>query len=135
MWRILEYHPGNDYKAPDGTLKTQEPFYYPGGKFPDPAELVILRCDIESFEARIAEGNQSASTAIGSRERETLLNIIGGMLALLLGKTPAGKPQSVFESQAAVIHALLAHYDGKAGIAKRTLEDKLARAKHNLASS
>ena len=91
--------------------------------------------DIEAFEALIAQGNQSLPVAINPRERETLLNITGGLLDLLLGKTPAGKLQSVFESQAAVIDALLARYEDKPGIAKRTLEDKFAKAKLSLTSS
>jgi hypothetical protein len=135
MWRVLEHNPGGEYKSPDGTIKKLKPFYHPGGDFPEPEELVIQRSDIEAFETRIAPGNQFLTPAISPRERETLLNITGGLLGLLLGRTPAGKPQSVFESQAAVIDALLAHYEGKAGIAKRTLEEKLALAKRNLTSS
>jgi len=135
MWRILEHNPGGEYKLPDGTMKKLKPFYHPGGDFPDPEELVVQRSDIEAFETRIAPDRQSLAAAITPRERETLLNITGGLLGLLLGKTPTGKPQSVFESQAAVIDALLARYEDKAGIAKRTLEEKLALAKRTLASS
>ena len=135
MWRIMERSSGGKSKAPDGTMKTLEPFYYPSADFPEPAELVIQRNDIEAFEALIAQGNQSLPVAINPRERETLLNITGGLLDLLLGKTPAGKLQSVFESQAAVIDALLARYEDKPGIAKRTLEDKFAKAKLSLTSS
>ena len=135
MWRILEHNPGSEYELPDGTKTKLKPFYHPAGEFLDPEELVILRSDIEAFEARIAPANQSAVAVISPRERETLLNITGGLLGLLLGNTPAGKPQSVFENQAAVIDALLAHYEGNAGIAKRTLEEKLALAKRTLISS
>jgi hypothetical protein len=134
MWRILEHHPAGEYKAPDGTIKKRESFYHPSSQFPDPAELVIQRSDIEAFEARIAGGSQAVAVALSSRERETLLNITGGLLGLLLDRTPAGKPQSVFDSQAAVIDALIAHYEGRPGIAKRTLEDKLAQAKRSLAA-
>lgn len=135
MWRILEHSPGGRYTAPDGTVKKLEPFYHPSGEFPDPAELVIQRTDIEAFEARMAQGNQAAPRDTGPRERQTLLNIIGGLLTLLLGKTPAGKAQSVFENQAAVIDALLAYFEGKPGISKRTLEEKLAQAKRTLTSN
>jgi hypothetical protein len=134
MWRILEYSSGCNYKTPHGTIRKLESFYHPAGTFPDRAELVIQRSDIEAFEARLAQGNQFAS-AISPRERDTLLNIIGGLLALLLGRTPAGKPQSVFESQAKVIDQLLVHCDGKPGIAKRTLEEKFAEARRSLTSS
>ncbi len=62
------------------------------------------------------------------RAETTYLNIIGGLLFLMLGKSPAGKAQSVFDSQAAIISALLAHHGGKQGIADSTLENKFAEA-------
>jgi hypothetical protein len=69
------------------------------------------------------------------RAETTYLNIIGGLLGLLLGRTPADKPQSVFSSQAAIISALLAHYGGKPGISDTTLEGKFAEAKRTLRSA
>ena len=71
----------------------------------------------------------------GDRAETTYLNIIGGLLGLLLGRTPADKPQSVFSSQAAIISALLAHYGGKPGISDTTLEGKFAEAKRTLRST
>lgn len=129
IWRIMDRFPEREYTEPDGTVKKMESFYYPSGKFPDPAEFVFQRIDIEAFEEQVAQGQQTASTDIGPREQQTLFNIIAGMLDLILGKTPAGQPQSVFKSQSAVIDSLLAHHDGKQGITKRTLEEKFARAK------
>ncbi|MGZ8927958.1 MAG: hypothetical protein ACXW03_05825 [Methylobacter sp.] len=73
--------------------------------------------------------------APGERAETTYLNIIGGLLGLMLGKSPAGKQQSVFDNQAAIISALLGHYEGKRGIAARTLEEKFAAAKRSLSSS
>lgn len=71
-----------------------------------------------------------------TRSREsTYLNIIGALLELMLGKTPADKPQSVFKSQAAIIDALLAHHAGKPGISKTTLEAKFADARRQLNST
>ena len=134
MWQILEHSPGGKYTALDGTIKKVESSYLPSGEFPDPAELVIQRADIEAFEAHMAQGNQAAPRDTGPRERQTLLNIIGGLLTLLLGKTSAGKARSVYENQTAVIDALLAYFEDKPGISKRTLEDKLAQAKRNLVS-
>ncbi len=71
-------------------------------------------------------------SAPGDRAETTYMNIIGGLLALMLGKSPAGKAQSVYESQAAIISAMLAHHEGKPGIAARTLEEKFAAAKRSL---
>jgi FtsZ-binding cell division protein ZapB len=70
----------------------------------------------------------------GERAETTYLNIIGGLLGLLLGQSPNGKPYSSFASQAAVISALLAHHEGKPGVSARTLEEKLAAAKRSLES-
>lgn len=71
----------------------------------------------------------------GERAEATYLNTIGAMLELVLGKTPAGKPQSVFETQAAIIDALLAHHADKPGISKTTLETKFAEARRRLNST
>ena len=69
------------------------------------------------------------SNAPSERAETTYLNIIGAQLGFLLGKSPGGRPYSVFESQAAVISALLGSYPDRAGIAARTLEEKFAQAK------
>ncbi len=71
----------------------------------------------------------------GDRSETTYLNIIGGLLNLLLGKSPNGKEYSSFKSQAAVISALLAHHPGTPGITARTLEDKFPAAKRSLTAS
>lgn len=88
-----------------------------------------LESERDSLRAMVNKG-----AVPGERAEATYLNIIGGLLHLLLGKTPADKPQSVFESQASIIGALLAHHDGKPGISARTLEDKFAAAKRSLDS-
>lgn len=72
--------------------------------------------------------------APNERAETTYLNIIGGLLELMLGKTPAGNPQSVYDSQAAIISALLAYHSGKSGIAARTLEEKFAASKRSIKS-
>jgi hypothetical protein len=66
------------------------------------------------------------------RSETTYLNIIGAMMDLMLGHSPGGRPYSVFSSQAAIIDALLAHHEGKTGIATRTLEGKFAKARESL---
>lgn len=75
---------------------------------------------------------ESSDADIGHRAETTYLNIIGGLLGLLLGKTPSGRDNSVFKNQAAVIEALLGHYPGKPGVSKRTLEDRFAKGKESL---
>jgi len=75
---------------------------------------------------------KSTTADMGSRAETTYLNIVGGLLSLLLGNSPAGKPYSSFKTLGAVIQALLAHYEGHAGIAERTLWAKLAAAKRQI---
>lgn len=67
-----------------------------------------------------------------AKERTTYLNIIGAMLGLMLGRSKGGQRHSVYETQAAIIDALNAHYGDKSGISKRTLEQKFKEAKQNL---
>jgi hypothetical protein len=91
------------------------------------AKMNTMQGDHDSLLARVQKMN-----APGERAETTYLNIIGGLLALMLGKSPAGKPQSVFNNQAAIIAALLANHPGKPGISARTLQDKFAEAKRSL---
>lgn len=67
--------------------------------------------------------------AIGSRERDTLLNIIGVLLELIKSPKPGRS------SDAAVIKEMLDNYSEKAGIKERTLQEKFAAAKKSLTSS
>ncbi len=96
----------------------------------------VLRLDREVFGAgALASDAQGASASLHPRAESTYLTIIGGLLTLMLGNTPAGKPQSVFDSQAAIIDALLAHHADKPGISKTTLEAKFADARRRLNST
>jgi hypothetical protein len=83
----------------------------------------------------IPKRESERANVLGGRAETTYLNIIGAMLVLMLGKSPAGKPYSVFDNQAAIIDALLGHYEDKPGISERTLEDKFAAAKRSLAAN
>ena len=80
----------------------------------------------------IREGDTSEP---GLRSESTYLNIIGGLLTLLLGKSPAGSAYSSFRNMDAVISALLAHHEGRPGISERTLWSKLAQARRHLEAS
>lgn len=108
----------------------------------------VLQAEQDALKDRIEKDNERAKEIIaerdslramvdkmgapGERSETTYLNIIGGLLALMLGKSPAGKAQSVFDNQGAIIAALIAHHKGKPGIASRTLEEKFAAAKRSL---
>lgn len=71
---------------------------------------------------------------LSGRSESTYLNIIGGMLGLLLGQSPAGQPYSTFRTQESVISALIAHHDGRLGISERTLQAKFAAANRTLSA-
>ena len=67
---------------------------------------------------------------LGTRERDTLLTIIGALMELLQDYRPTRADTS---SQAKIIVALLDNYGEKSGIKQRTLEDKFAEANKTLA--
>ena len=97
--------------------------------------LYVLAADVERIRSKDelpVSAPMQPERAVGPRAETTYQNIIGGLLALMLGKTPAGKPQSVFDSQATIIDALLANFPEKSGIAQRTLEQTFAEAKRSL---
>lgn len=79
-----------------------------------------------------AESLGTAGREVSARSETTYLNILGGLLNLMLGKSPGGKPYSSFETVESVISALLAHYEGRPGISERTLWTKLAAARRHL---
>lgn len=90
-------------------------------------EMEALRGERDSLRAMVEKQAQ-----VGPRAEATYLNIIGGLLDLMLGTTPGGQKGSVYESQAAIISALLAHHEGKPGIAGSTLEQKFADARRSI---
>lgn len=69
---------------------------------------------------------------LAPRSETTYLNIVGGLLTLLLGKSPSGTPYSSFETTESVISALIAHHEGRPGISERTLWAKFAAAKRQV---
>lgn len=74
------------------------------------------------------------SDTFSRRSKTTLLNITGGLIGLMLGKTPAGRDQSIYINQSAIIEALVTQYPNIPGISKRTLEEKFALAKNSLSN-
>lgn len=78
------------------------------------------------------ETRRTAHREVSARSETTYLNIVGGLLTLLLGKSPSGRPYSSFDTVESVISALLAHYEGHPGISERTLWAKFTAAKRHL---
>ncbi len=95
------------------------------------SDFVILHGELMKIKKPV-EQNVLAPKDVSDREESTYLNIIGGLLGLMLGETPAGAKQSVYINQSAIVSALLVHYEDKAGISKRTLESKFAKANKSI---
>ena len=76
-------------------------------------------------------GNECSIT---DRAESTYQHIIGGMLDLILGQSPAGTPYSSFRTQEAIVSALIAHHGGIMGITERTLNGKFAQARRRMRS-
>lgn len=105
------------------------------------AELSQLHETLRTAHEALAKDHASRVTEGGSarepglRSESTYLNIIGGLLTLLLGKSPAGTAYSSFRNMDAVVSALLAHHEGRPGLSERTLWSKLAQARRHLETS
>lgn len=114
-----------------------------GKTFTDPASDLaargVLLIEKASFDAWYSENFEGVSPLpeppLNRRKETTYLNIIGGLLGLMLGTTPGGQKGSAYESQAAIISAMLAHHGGKPGIADSTLEQKFSEANRSIKAS
>jgi len=96
-----------------------------------------LRAEHEALlktHAACAADAERANTP-GPRSESTYLNIVGGLLTLLLGKSPSGMPYSSFLTQEAIISAMVAHHGNAMGITERTLQAKFALARRSLQST
>ncbi len=94
------------------------------------ADLQMLGLEQESLKALVKTHGQ-----LSERSELTYKQIIGALLNLLLGQSPAGKPLSVFESQAAIVDAVTARHKDVPGLSKRTLDEKFAAANRSLKKS
>lgn len=112
----------------------------------DAKELKLVQANERIRESEEAKGRAETerdslramvdkANAPGGRSEKTYLNIIGGLLALMLGKSPAGKPQSSFENQGAIISAMLGHYGHIKGMGDSNLEKIMADANKTLKDS
>lgn len=58
--------------------------------------------------------------------------VLGAVVQVVLGHSPAGKPYSVFNTQDALVSAIVAHSGNVTGISKHSLDLKFAAAKRRL---
>lgn len=93
-------------------------------------EIRVLRAQIK--QSQTLSTVESVGESLSSRAEMTYLHIVGGLLTLLLGRTPSGQPYSSFQTQQSIISAMIAHHGNKLGIAERTLQAKFAAARRAL---
>lgn len=72
---------------------------------------------------------------LSERSEAGYQRVIGALLETLLGSTPAGNPNSVFNSQASIVDSITSHYDGVSGLSKRSLDEKFAAARRRLSNT
>lgn len=72
---------------------------------------------------------------LSERSELTYQNIIGVLVSLILDKSPAGHPLSVFKNQAAIVDAIVVRFKEVPGLSKRTLDEKFAAANRTLKNS
>ncbi|WP_434575443.1 hypothetical protein J3P88_12025 [Pseudomonas sp. Z3-6] len=93
-------------------------------------ELKVLGLDRENLRSLvIAQGD------VSERSQLVYHHIIGALLETLLGSSPAGRPNSVFDSQASIVNSIIAHYEGVSGLSKRSLDEKFAAARRSLSQA
>jgi len=100
------------------------------------SDAVFLFEEVLRIEAKLMRGpkDQKENTGISTRERNNLLTLIGGLVGLMLGKSPSGKKNSEYQDQMAIIAALIAHYPYVEGLGESTLEQKFAEANRRIAA-
>lgn len=97
-------------------------------------DIAMLRGESESASqphGRPSRPDRSEG-ALSERSETTYLHIIGGLLTLLLERSPSGQSRSSFATQESVVSALVERYGTLAGISERTLLAKFAAAKRAL---
>lgn len=87
------------------------------------ADLQALGLQQDSLKALVNTQGQ-----LSARSEHTYLQIIGAVVNTVLDVSPAGKPLSVFKSQAALVDAITARHQDIPGLSKRTLDKKFAAA-------
>lgn len=75
------------------------------------------------------------NSPINEQNKGSLLIIIGALIETILGSTQSGRRHSIFDSQAAIVDSITAHYHGVQGLSKRTLDAKFAAARRSLPKS
>jgi len=101
-------------------------------------ERLAMQAELAQCRRKVAAFSQQSSANLSSmseRAETTYLNILGAILDLMLNRSPSGRRYSPFDTQAAIVSALVAHHGSRMGISERTLNGKFAKAKQVLHST
>ncbi len=104
--------------------------FYPAEGLPYDSTLIVRTAVLVDFISGLSDSQHPQQ-----KERTSYLNIIGGLLEIMLGKSPSGVAHSVFDGQSAIIDSLVVHFPDKPGLSKRNLEAKFAEGKRSLHST
>lgn len=109
------------------------------------AEISALRVELRALLKSVDTGARHHSKAseatsrpgalddaLTPRAETTHLHIIGGLVSLMLGRSPSGQPYSSFHTQESIVSAMIAHCGELMGISERTLHAKFAAARRKL---
>lgn len=91
-------------------------------------ELKAINIDRENLKI-LARAKRPPS----ERSEVGYLRVIGALLETILGVSPSGKPNSVFNSQASIVDSITVNYEGVYGLGKRSLDEKFAAARRSFA--
>lgn len=98
------------------------------------AENLFLRHELAKMEMEISalQAPRENYHPITEKQKSAYLNIIGALLGLLLGVSPAGQPYSKFQTQQSIIDSIHANFGEAPGLSQRNLEEQFSQAKRQL---
>ncbi|VVO00062.1 hypothetical protein PS708_02579 [Pseudomonas fluorescens] len=98
-------------------------------------QTLIIELEAAGLERENLRALADKKLQPSDHSKATFLNIIGALVELMLGQSIAGRKYSIFDSQASIVDSITAHYDGVKGLSKRSLDEKFAAGRRNLAQT
>ncbi|WP_431479980.1 hypothetical protein [Pseudomonas simiae] len=92
----------------------------------------LAEAGLERESLRILVDNKKH---LSDQSKVSFLNVIGALINTLLGSSKSGRRHSIFDSQASIVDSITAHYDGVAGLSKRSLDEKFAAGRRSLSQA
>ena len=139
FWQIMEHQTGYSYRTPEGEEEKIESSYLPASSFPDKAELIIQRADIEIFENSLADQPSTKAALLLPRAETSYLNIIAALLEVIAKGIPSSYPEggeigpaAEFRSEAKLIIAIDEYYLKVEGLSQSNLQNKFRNARRSL---